>query len=110
MQLRLRMLVFSLLVVLFGTSAFAAAGGNSDSKRNIDDKDTVPVRGNVHASARPENDRGPTNMNLKYQSMVLVLAPRSDAKDRPSHLLAHLHAPTPPRHHQRLPPPHTRTP
>src|SRR5260370_40741976 len=104
MQLRLRMLVFSLLVVLFGTSAFAAAGGNSGSKRNVDDKDTVRVRGNVHASARPENDRGPTNVNLKYQSMVLVLAPRADAKDRPDQYLAQLHNPKSPLYHQWLTP------
>ncbi len=105
MQLRLRMLLFSLLAVLVAsTSAFAAAGGNGGGKRNVDDKDTVPVRGNVHASARSENDRGPTNANMKYENMVLVLAPRADAKDRPDQLLAQLHDPKSPLYHQWLTP------
>src|SRR5437868_1937815 len=81
MQVRLRLLVLFLLVILFGsTSVFAAAGGNGNGhKRNVDDNDTVPVKGNVHANARPEFDRGPTNANLKYEKMILVLAPRANA-------------------------------
>src|SRR5436305_15221758 len=98
----LRISVMILLSLVF-TLAAGAASSNSH-KRNVNDDDTVPVRGNVHPNARPEFDLGPTNQSLRYEKMVLVLEPRRSAKDSPEALVAQLHDPASPLYHQWLTP------
>ena len=83
-NLRISTMIF--LSLMF-TLAAGAANSNA-SKRNVNDNDTVPVRGNVHPNARPEFDQGPTDQSLRYEKMVLVLQPRRSAKDSPETLVA----------------------
>src|SRR5689334_17519168 len=85
------------------TATVAAAAGNSH-KRVIDDNDTVVIHGNVNPNVRPENDRGPADPQLRYERMILILAPRSSAKDNVAGLLAQLHDPASPLYHQWLTP------
>src|SRR5258708_7390965 len=105
MQKRLQTLVLFLVLTLSATVALAAAGGNGKGNgRNVNDNDTVPVKGNVHPNARPQFDVGPTDANLQFEKMVLVLAPRADVKMRPDQLLVQLHDPSSPLYHQWLTP------
>ncbi|HEX3582065.1 MAG TPA: protease pro-enzyme activation domain-containing protein, partial [Thermoanaerobaculia bacterium] len=89
----------SLLIVLP-----ALAASSNSHKRNVDDNDTVAIPGNVHPNARPQNDAGPTDQNLRYDRMILVLNPRPSSKDRPDQLLAQLYDPKSPLYHQWLTP------
>lgn len=75
-------LFFCLLFCSF--SLFALPKG----MRHIDDNDTVPIRGNIHALARPEFDAGPTDVRLPYERMILVLQPRAGARQELDSLLA----------------------
>src|SRR5438552_3812149 len=94
-----------LLALLVSLPAIAAANGNANGhKRNVDDNDTVVVHGNVHPNARPENDEGPTNPNLRYEKMILILNPRTQTKERPDQLIAQLHDPNSPLYQQWLTP------
>jgi hypothetical protein len=82
----------------------ALAASSNSHKRNVDDNDTVAIPGNVHPNARPQNDVGPTDMNLRYDRMILVLNPRQNSKDRPDVLLAQLYDPNSPQYHNWLTP------
>ncbi len=105
MQKRLQTLVLFLVLTLSTTVALAAAGGNGKGNgRNVNDNDTVPVKGNVHPNARPQFDVGPTDANLQFEKMVLVLAPRADVKIRPDQLLVQLHDLSSSLYHQWLTP------
>jgi hypothetical protein len=96
-----RLVLLGILILLLSAPlAFAAAA----HKRNVDDNDTVPVKGNVHPLARPEFDLGPTDQNLRYERMILVMPPRSSARDSIDALLAQQHDPTSPLYHQWLTP------
>jgi pseudomonalisin len=97
----LRVSFVSLIAFLFVVTAGAAT---TQHKRNVNDNDTVPVRGNVHPNARPQFDLGPTNQTLRYEKMILVLQPKRSAKDSPELLLQQLHDPKSPLYHQWLTP------
>jgi pseudomonalisin len=100
---RLLYLIVLLAGVLAATAVLAAGNANGH-KRNVNDNDTVAIRGNTHPNARPEYDQGPTDPNLKYEKMILVLNPRSNPKDRPDQLIAQLHDPKSPLYQQWLTP------
>jgi subtilase family serine protease len=100
----MKKLRISILILLSLAFTLAAGAANSKSKRNVNDSDTVPVRGNVHPNARPEFDQGPTDQSLRYEKMVLVLQPTRSAKDSPETLVAQLHDPSSPLYHQWLTP------
>jgi len=91
------------LVLLLASAAAFAANSNSH-KRNVDDNDTVVLYGNTHPQANPQNDRGPTDQNLKFERMILVLKPRAGAKDSIDRLIAQLHDRSSPQYHQWLTP------
>jgi len=93
---------FYVLSLLIALPALAAS--SNSHKRNVDDNDTVAVPGNVHPNARPQFDAGPTDQNLRYERMILVLNPRPNSKDRPDQLLAQLYDPSSPSYHQWLTP------
>src|SRR5438045_3203809 len=94
MMKRLVSVLVSLASVLFAFAALAASSNGNSHKRNVDDNDTVPIHGNVHPNARPDFDQGPTDSNLRYERMILVLNPRSGTKDRPDLLIAQQHDPS----------------
>jgi pseudomonalisin len=96
---RFTIYILSLLIALP-----ALAASSNAHKRNVDDNDTVAVPGNVHPNARPQFDVGPTDQNLRYERMILVLNPRTNSKDRPDLLLAQLYDPSSPSYHQWLTP------
>src|SRR5436305_2766183 len=101
MQMRpSRPLILSLVLLLAATSVLAA----NAHKRNVDDNDTVVLYGNTHPLATPQNDRGPADTNQKLERMILLLKPRSGAKDSIDRLLAQLHDPSSPQYHQWLTP------
>jgi len=97
---RLRFSILS-LVLLFLASI--ALGANAH-KRNVDDNDTVPVKGNTKSFARPEFDRGPVDQNMKFEKMVLVLAQRSGSKDNLDDFIRQLHDPASPNYHRWITP------
>jgi hypothetical protein len=80
-----------ILALLIGLPALAASSNNNGHKRNVDDNDTVAIPGNVHPNARAQNDAGPTDQNLRYERMILVLNPRPNSKERPDQVLAQLY-------------------
>ena len=92
--------VLPLVLVLLATPLLAA----NAHKRNVDDNDTVPLYGNVHPLATPQNDRGPADANQKLERMILLLKPRAGAKDSIDRLLSQLHDPSSPQYHQWLTP------
>jgi pseudomonalisin len=99
--------LFVLLAGLFAATAVLAAvdvNNGNRHRRNVDDNDTIEVRGNTHPLARPENDQGPTDANLRYEKMILVLNPRSGTRERPDQLIAQLHDPKSPLYHHWLTP------
>src|SRR5215467_11099293 len=81
-----RLVLLGILILLLSAPLALAASAH---KRNVDDNDTVPVKGNVHPLARPDLDLGPTDQNLMYERMILVLTPRSTARDSVDALLYH---------------------
>ncbi len=95
------------LSLLLGISLFcstAVLAGNGHSKRNVDDNDTVAVHGNVPPQGEARHDRGPSNRNLEYEKMILLLQPRANIKDTIEHLVAQLNDPKSPSYHQWLTP------
>src|ERR1700682_1221666 len=84
--------------------ATAALAGTHNLKRAVNDNDTVPVFGNVNEDARPDRDAGPVDPNMLFEKMVLVLAPRADAAERPDQVIARLHDPASPDYHHWLTP------
>jgi Pro-kumamolisin, activation domain/Bacterial Ig-like domain (group 3) len=54
-------------------SAYAQTSARALVTSAVDDAVRVPLRGNVHPMARPENDRGPAPDDLKLERLVLVL-------------------------------------
>src|SRR5436305_305947 len=94
-----RPLILSLVLLMTATFAVAA----SAHKRNVNDNDTIPVYGNIHPLANAKNDRGPTDQNLEYEKMILVLKPRA-SRDTIDTLLAQLHDASSPMYHQWLTP------
>ena len=101
MRHNLTKFLFLLTLGLLMTAVVVAASNNSH-KRVIDDNDTIVLHGNVNPNARPEADRGPTDPQLRYEKMILTLAPRSSAKDTITALLAQLQDPASPLYHQWL--------
>ncbi|HEX7139906.1 MAG TPA: protease pro-enzyme activation domain-containing protein, partial [Vicinamibacterales bacterium] len=97
-----RLPIIYILLLLLALPTLAAS--SNSHKRNVDDNDTVAVPGNVHPNARSQFDVGPTDQNLRYDRMVLVLNPRPNSKDRPDLLLAQLYDPSSPSYHQWLTP------
>jgi len=95
---------FTIYILSLLISLPALAASSNSHKRNVDDNDTVAIPGNVHPNARPQFDAGPTDQNLRYERMILVLNPRPNSKDRPDLLLAQLHDPSSPSYHQWLTP------
>ncbi|HEV8433655.1 MAG TPA: protease pro-enzyme activation domain-containing protein [Thermoanaerobaculia bacterium] len=95
---------FTIYILSLLISLPALAASSNSHKRNVDDNDTVAIPGNVHPNARPQFDVGPTDQNLRYERMILVLNPRPNSKDRPDLLLAQLHDPSSPSYHQWLTP------
>src|SRR6266568_2183313 len=102
MHLKSTRLVLLGIVILLLSAPLAFAA--SAHKRTVDDNDTVAVKGNVHPLARPEFEIGPTDQSLRYERMILVLTPRSGARDSVDALLAQQHDPTSPLYHQWLTP------
>jgi len=103
MQPRSSRPVILTLVLLLAATSLLAASSNAH-KRNVDDNDTVVLYGNTHPLASPQNDRGPADANMKLERMILLLKPRSGAKDSIDRLLAQLHDPSSPQYHQWLTP------
>src|SRR5438309_10294888 len=101
--MRYRLVPLILVLSLLCSTAVLAAN-NGHSKRNIDDNDTVVVHGNIPPQAEAKNDRGPTDRNLKYEKMILLLQPRSSARDSIERLVADLNNPSSPNYHQWLTP------
>src|SRR5216684_2181031 len=91
-----------LLSLLCSTVVLAANNGHS--KRNINDNDTVVIHGNVPPQAEAKDDRGPTDRNLKYEKMILLLQPRSSGRDSIERLVADLNNSSLPNYHQWLTP------
>ena len=97
-------LVPLILVLSLMCSTAALAANNGHSKRNIDDNDTVVVRGNVPPQAEAKDDRGPSDRNLKYEKMILLLQPRSSGRDSIERLVVDLNDPSSPNYHHWLTP------
>src|SRR5258708_35212307 len=91
-----------LLSLLCSTVVLAANNGHS--KRNINDNDTVVIHGNVPPQAEAKDDRGPTDRNLKYEKMILLLQPRSSGRDSIERLVADLNDRSSTNYHQWLTP------
>src|ERR1700688_3274197 len=103
MQLKqVRMSLFFLVLTLSATLALAS--GVASHKRVVNDDDTVTVAGNIHEGARADRDAGATDSSLRMEKMVLVLAPRANAAERPDQLIARLHDPASPDYHHWLTP------
>jgi len=68
----------------------------------VDDNDVVVKPGNVHFLARPEFDRGPTEPDLRFDKMVLVVSPRADRRAELEAFVAGVHNPLSPAYHQWL--------
>src|SRR5258706_7438574 len=101
--MRYRIVPLILLVSLLSSPSVLAAN-NGHSKRNIDDNDTVVVHGNVPPQAEAKDDRGPSDRNLKYEKMILLLQPRSSARNSIERLVADLNNPSSLIYHQWLTP------
>ena len=95
---------FTIYVLFLLTALPALAASSNSHKRTVDDNDTVAIPGNVHPNARPQFDAGPTDQNLRYERMILVLNPRPNGKDRPDLLVAQINDPSSPSYHQWLTP------
>ncbi len=100
---RYRTLPLILVLSLFCITPLLAAG-NGQSKRNINDNDTVVIHGNVPPQAEARDDRGPTDRTLLYEKTILLLQPRSNARDSIGQAVAHLNDATLPSYHQWLTP------
>jgi pseudomonalisin len=96
--------VLSLTLALFLLCGTTLLAGNGHSKRNVDDNDTVVTHGNVPPQAEAKNDRGPSDRNLKYEKMILLLQPRSSGRDSIERLVADLNNPSSPNYHKWLTP------
>lgn len=94
-----RILVLSLL--LCSTAVFA---DNGKSKRHVDDNDTVSTHGNVPPQGEARDDRGPSDRNLKFEKMILLLQPRANSRDSIAQLVSQLNDPKSPNYHQWLTP------
>jgi len=90
------------LSLLCSTAVLAANNGHS--KRNIDDNDTVVIHGNVPPQAEARFDRGPSDRSLPYEKMILLLQPRSSARDSVTSFVARVTDPASPNYHQWLTP------
>jgi len=101
--MRYRLLPLILVLSLLCSTAVLAAN-TGHSKRNIDDNDTVVVHGNVPPQAEAKDDRGQSDRNLKYEKMILLLQPRSSARDSIERLVSDLNDPASPNYHQWLTP------
>jgi hypothetical protein len=92
------------LVLSLLCSTAVLAANNGHSKRDIDDNDTVVIHGNVPPQAEARFDRGPSDRNLLYEKMILLLQPRSSARDSVASFVAQLNDPASPSYHQWLTP------
>src|SRR6266849_5641774 len=101
--MRYRLVPLILVLSLLCSTAVLAAS-NGHSKRNIDDNDTIVVHGNVPPQAEAKYDRGPTDRNLKYEKMILLLQPRISGRDSIERLVADLNDPSSLNFHQWLTP------
>src|SRR5258708_3919313 len=101
--MRYRLVPLILVLSLLCSTAVLAAN-NGHSKRNIDDNDTIVVHGNVPPQAEAKYDRGPTDRNLKYEKMILLLQPRASARTSIERLVADLNNFSSPSYHQWLTP------
>ncbi len=101
--MRYRYVPLILVLSLFCSTAVLAAN-NGHSKRNVDDNDTVILHGNVPPQGEAKHDRGPSDRNLKYEKMILLLQPRNNARDSIERLVAQQNDPKSPLYHQWLTP------
>jgi pseudomonalisin len=97
----IRFVLLSLVLLLAGVAQLMAA---PKKVRIVDDNDVVIKPGNVHELARAEFDRGPADPSLRYDRMILVLAPRAEAQLAVEQTIADLHNPQSPNYHHWLTP------
>src|SRR5260370_2793630 len=95
----------SLAVVLLWLS-FVSWGQNAAPRapRQVNDGDVVQLKGDVHPMARPEFDRGPSDVALRMERMILVLGVRPGAVQQLDALIAQQQDPASPLYHQWLSP------
>lgn len=86
-----------LIIVLLMTGVFAgstrATPAAAGPHRIVDDNDTAILYGNVNPLARPEFDRGPTNLSLPMERMVLTLKMDPERQAALEKFIAGLHDP-----------------
>ena len=94
----------TVLGMLLLVATITAAGLQAQAQRMINDADRVTLPGNVHPSARIENDRGSADPNMPMKSMVLSLAVRPAAQAALDQLLKDQQDPKSPRFHKWITP------
>jgi len=94
------------LVVLLMALASFAWGQNTPSAgpRVVNDGDVVQLRNSVHPMARAQFDRGPSDVALPMERMIMVLGMRAGAQQELEALIAQQHDPNSPLYHQWLTP------
>lgn len=81
-----------------------ATPASAGSRRLVDDKDTVTLKGNVHPLSRAEFDRGEADASLPMERMILTLKLNSAKQAELDRFLAGLHDPASPDFHRWLSP------
>jgi subtilase family serine protease len=97
-------IILACIIVAGSAMLFAASAASARPLRVIDDKDTITLRGNVHPLARPEFDRGETDVSLPMERMILTLRVNAVKQAELDRFLAGLHDPASPDFHHWLSP------
>jgi subtilase family serine protease len=96
-MLRSQRLLFLLLLLLFLPK-------NIQAQRAVDDGDRLQLRGSVHPLARAEFDRGPADLAMPMNNMIMSLNLRPGAEPELKQFLADQQNPNSPNYHKWLTP------
>jgi subtilase family serine protease len=100
----LNSMAMSLLALFFGWLALAQTESKDRVQRNIEERSTSVVRGNVHPLARPEYDLGLADSNLKMDRITMMFKQTQTQQADLSALLRQQQDPASPNYHRWLTP------